>query len=232
MSASLSKGDRVRLILKSAERKHARVKEWVDHGCINVTYADEGQLTPGDCVELERLACEPKSLYYMQVFSHEKEGQAGLTLRRNPAAAFNLQRRGLRIHYAATTSIRAKGALHFLSAQFINLSLTAAGVLSETPFAVDSKVEFRLVLPERPVHLVAGIVTRVSPGPLVQDVFGRDLFGLVIEFAQMNSDAIHDLTFFMWQQVRKAYSEQLRQIFETKQQGGDGTQQDTSGSKK
>ncbi len=217
MDTSLGKGDRVRIVLDGGAKKHLRVLEWAAFGCLSCTCPKDLHFEAGAPIEMEQLAEEPKRIFYMQVYAAPHAGEASLLLRRNPSASFNIHRRGWRVNYTAPTAVRGKGATHFLSAQFCNMSLEAAGFLSETRFPVDAPIELRLALPENPPQIVTARVRRVSETPLDKDSFGRDMYGVVACFESLPFEALRHLTHFMWQRIRKQYPHHIRELYNATQ---------------
>lgn len=213
MQQSLAQGERLRLYVGDGGRKHVRIKHWVDDTCFCVSCADLPALVSGDMVEAERLGSGPRALYYLQALGHPDADMTRVLLRRNPMADFNKRRHGWRVPYTGAAAIRARGATHFLSAQFKNLSMRAACVLSEAQLPSGEAVELRLKLPEFPEHIVSGVVLRASRQALRQDVYGREIYGLVILFNYLEGRALRHLTLFMWQRVRATYPAEIQLIF-------------------
>ncbi len=215
MDTALNKGERLRLTVGDGSKKHVRIKSWVDNTCVCVSYSNDPAFEPGAVLAMEGLAEAPKRIYYMQYYGRPLRDGNSLLLRRNPAATFNHRRNNWRVPYTGATAIRQKGARHFLSAQFTDLSMDAARLLSEVRLLPGIDVDIRLELPEFPEHIVTGITVRASDAPLRTDVYGKQMYGLVVRFESLSDLALRHLTFFMWQRVRKTYAREMRLIFDS-----------------
>lgn len=227
MEIPLSKGERLQLHVGNGQKNHVRIKGWVDNTCVCVSFGAKAPLACGTAVEMERLNGTPRAFYYLEVSGHPEQDSGSLMLRRIPSAAINQRRNAWRVPYTASTAIRPLGACHFLSAQFSNLSMDAACVLSEIKLATGVSVELRLSLPEYPTHIVPGVITRASEQPLHRDAYGKEVYGLIVRFNLSDSRARRHLTMFMWQRIRDIYPKQMRRMYETahsprSQQAGNG----------
>ncbi len=149
----------------------------------------------------------------MQAVESVGKEKTELYLSRNVNTQFDHRRISWRVPYTAKTVIRSKDGQHFVDAEFTNISMEAAHLLSADKFAVGTDVELRLVLPEYPEHTVTAHVMRLSEQALDKDPEGQERYGMLVSFEKLPKAAVRHLTYFMWQQIRKTSLHHLQQVF-------------------
>jgi len=213
MTIDLKKNDPVRLGIGATRRENARVKEWIDNGCICLSFSGRIALRPGTKVQLEIVNSDPRAFYYLQAVEFRDAEKTELYLSRNTNSQFDQRRRGWRVPYSAKTALRNKNSQHYIDAEFSNVSMDAAYLLVGEKFAVGDEVELRLVLPEYPEHTLTACVMRTSATPLDKDALGKARYGVLVRFTKMPKVVTRYLTYFMWQQIRKTHLRQLQLVF-------------------
>ncbi|HDP34820.1 MAG TPA: PilZ domain-containing protein [Candidatus Hydrogenedentes bacterium] len=213
MTIQLNKNDAVRLIINKNRRENARVKEWIDSGCVCFAFSGAIALRPGTKVQVEIPNSDPQAFYYMQAVEALDAERTELHLSRNLNSQFDHRRRSWRVPYLAKTVIRRKDSPQFINAEFSNVSMEAAYLMAEEKFPVNAEVELRLVLPEYPEHTVLARVMRSSETALDKNAAGKDRYGVLVRFSKLPKIVMRHLTYFMWQQIRKTHLRQLQVVF-------------------
>ncbi len=213
MTIQLEKNDTVRLAIGATRRENARVKRWVDNGCVCLSFSGNIALRPGTKVQLEIPNTNPRAFYYMQAVECLEKEKTELYLSRNTNSQFDQRRRSWRVPYAAQTVIQKKGGQHLADAEFTNISMEAAYLLTTESVSVGEEVSLRLVLPEYPEHTVTARVMRLSDTALDRDVNGKERYGMLVCFEKLQRLAKRHLTYFMWQQIRKTHLRHLQLVF-------------------
>jgi len=213
MTIELKKNDTVRLSIGATRRENARVKEWIDSGCVCLSFGGKIALRPGTKVQLEIPDKTPRAFYYLQAVEYMDSEKNELYLSRNTNSQFDQRRRSWRVPYVAKTMMRSKSGTHQVEAEFSNLSMEAAYLLTGEKFAVGEEVELRLVLPEYPEHDLTVKIMRTSETALDKDASGNARYGILVRFVNMPKTVARYLTYFMWQQIRKTHLRQLQMVF-------------------
>lgn len=213
MTIELKKNAPVRLTIGATRRENARIKDWLDNGCICLSFGSRIALRPGTKVQLEVPNEEPRAFYYLQAVEVLEAEKNELYLSRNTNSQFDQRRRSWRVPYAAKTVIRKKDEQQYVDAEFSNLSMEAAYLMTREKFAVGEEIDLRLVLPEYPEHTLSARVMRTSDTALDKDGAGNPRFGVLVRFTKMPKVVLRYLTYFMWQQIRKTHLRQLQLVF-------------------
>ena len=213
MMIELKKNDSVRLAIGATRRENARVKGWIDSGCVCLSFGSRIALRPGTKVQLEIPDCTPRAFYYLQAVEVLDGENNELYLSRNTNSQFDQRRRSWRVPYSAKTAIRTKTSQHYVDAEFSNLSMDAAYLLTGEKYAVGEEIDLRLVLPEYPEHTLSAEVMRTSETALDKDAAGNPRYGVLVRFTKIPKIVGRYLTYFMWQQIRKTHLRQLQLVF-------------------
>ncbi|MCK5862647.1 MAG: PilZ domain-containing protein [Candidatus Hydrogenedentes bacterium] len=213
MTVKLKQNDPVQLTIGTIRRENARVKEWIDNGCICLSFGGRIALRPGTKVLLEIPNSTPRAFYYLQAMESLEHVKTELRLSRNTNSQFDQRRRSWRVPYSSKTGIRSKGSQQYIDAEFNNISMNAAYLLASNTFEVGTLVELRLILPEYPEHTLTARVMRTSDTALDKDASGNARYGVLLQFENMPKIVVRYLTYFMWQQIRKTHLQQLKMVF-------------------
>jgi hypothetical protein len=213
MFVEIKHNDPVRLSIGETRRENARVKQWLDNGCLSLTFNGAIALRPGTKVQLEVPNTDPRAFYYMQAVECLDKEKTDLHLSRNTNSQFDQRRRGWRVPYSAKTVMRDVAGQQFVNAEFTNVSMEAAYLLVEMQYDVGTAVEMRLVLPEYPEHTISARVMRSSETALDRGASGKQRFGVLVRFDKLPKIVARHLTYFMWQQIRKTHLRQLQVVF-------------------
>jgi hypothetical protein len=213
MTIELKKNDPVRLAIGTTRRENARVKEWIDSGCLCLSFGGRIALRPGTKVQLEVPDSNPRAFYYLQAVEFMDGEKNELYLSRNTNSQFDQRRRSWRVPYVTKTLIKSKNKVQQVEAEFSNLSMEAAYLLTGDKFIVGEEIELRLVLPEYPEYTLSAKIMRTSETALDKDASGRARYGLLVRFVKMPKIVSRYLTYFMWQQIRKTHLRQLQLVF-------------------
>ena len=213
MIVELKKDEPVRLTIGATRRENARIKDWLDDGCICLSFGSKIALRPGTKVQLEVPNTEPRAFYYLQAVEVLQAEKNELYLSRNTNSQFDQRRRSWRVPYAAKTVIRNKNTQQYVDAEFSNLSMEAAYLMTRETFGVGDEIDLRLVLPDYPEHTLSARVMRTSDTALDKDAAGSPRYGVLVRFTKMPKIVARYLTYFMWQQIRKTHLRQLQLVF-------------------
>lgn len=213
MTIELKQNDSVRLGIGATRRENARVKEWIDNGCLCLSFGGKIALRPGTQVQLEVPNSNPRAFYYLQAVECREAENNELYLSRNTNSQFDQRRRAWRVPYSAKTAIRSKKSQQAVDAEFSNVSMDAAYLLASGKFNVGEEIDLRLVLPEYPEHTLSARVMRTSDTALDKDSLGQSRYGVLVRFTKMPKVVARYLTYFMWQQIRKTHLRQLQMVF-------------------
>lgn len=213
MTIELRINDPVRLTIGTTRRENARIKEWIDNGCVCLSFGGRIALRPGTKVQMEIPNVVPRAFYYLQAVESLDIAKTELYLSRNTNSQFDQRRRSWRVPYSAKTVLRSKTSQRYVDAEFSNVSMDAAYLLAGDTFAVGDEIDVRLVLPEYPEHTITACVMRTSPNALDKDALGNARYGVLVRFVKMPKVVARYLTYFMWQQIRKTHLRQLQLVF-------------------
>ncbi|NLN94290.1 MAG: PilZ domain-containing protein [Candidatus Hydrogenedens sp.] len=213
MRSYLGTGERVFLTIGKYPRRNARIKEVGQDGTVLLSFSNPTALQAGTPVIME-LAKEGFSLlYYMRLLSFLPANQPSIQLHRQPVNNQNMKRQAWRVPFSLQTGIRTQKTPHFLGAQFCDLSVLGARLVSEVSFPMDATVEIRLPIPDEQEHIVEATVQRASTKPMGRNPFGQELYEVVLLFKKLPKSAYSDLVRYLWKSVRKHYGEQLRAAY-------------------
>lgn len=213
MRSHLGTGERVFLTIGKYPKRNARIKEVGQDGTVLLSFSNPTALQAGTLVTME-LAKDGFSLvYYMRLLSFLPPNQPTICLHRQPVNNQNLKRQAWRVPFSLQTGIRTQKTPHFLGAQFCDLSVLGARLISEVTFPIDSVVDIRLPIPDGKEHVVEATVQRSSAKPVGRNPFGQEIYELVLLFKKLPKKTYSDLVRFMWKSVRKHYGEQLRAAY-------------------
>ncbi len=213
MTIQLAKNSLVCFSATSTRRENARVRGWIDKGCICLAFSGTIALRPGTQVQLETPDSYPRAFFYTQAVEIPDKQRTELYLSRNVTSQFDRRRRYWRVPFSGKTAIRQKNGEQFSVAIFTNISMEAGFLLSTKKLDVGTDVEIKLQLPEYPEHLVAARIMRSSEIALDADGAGRQRFGMLAKFTEMSEAATRHLTYFMWQQIRKTNMQRLKTVY-------------------
>jgi len=213
MRPYLGTGERVFITIGKYQRRNARIKEVQRDGSVLLSFSTPTALQAGTAVVMELVTDSHVLSYYMRLISFQPPNQPVIRLHRFPVSNQNRKRTSWRVPFSLQTGIRTQKTPHFLGAQFCDLSVSGARLISEVHFPTGAKVEIRLPIPEAKEAIVGATIRRSSSTPVGQNPFGQELYEMGLVFEKLPSKTYSDLVHYMWKSVRKHYGEQLRQTY-------------------
>ena len=172
----------------------------------------DAPLTSGMVIMVECPLHHGHALYWMQVLQPPNRLGRDATLRRNPNAGGNLNRRGWRIAADIPVSLRRSGAPHFITSHFTDLSMEGACIISAAAINSNDMVELEFTLPGSPLCQVTGRICRIEPMNGSSPDTESALYKAGVVFNTMSNNSRRSITCFLWKRIRELHASSFRSV--------------------